>query len=52
MDNYAKYEADCKKIRSSNKKLLGEFKIWLESSNLAEKTINNHISNISFYINE
>jgi hypothetical protein len=52
MDDRAKYEADCKKIIASNKKLLSEFKIWLQSSNLSEKTINNHISNISFYINE
>lgn len=52
MDDYAKYEADCKRIRSSNKQLLTDFKNWLQSSNLSEKTINNHISNIDFYINE
>jgi hypothetical protein len=52
MDDYANYEADSKKIIAANKKLLSEFKIWLQSSNLSEKTINNHISNISFYINE
>ncbi len=52
MDDCAKNEADCKKIRASNKKLLAEFKIWLGSTNSVEKTINNHISNIDFYINE
>jgi hypothetical protein len=52
MSEYEKYEADCKKIISSNKKLLAEFKIWLKSSNFSEKTINDHISNIDFYINE
>jgi site-specific recombinase XerD len=52
MDDYAKYEAICKRIRSSNRQLLTDFKNWLQSSNLSEKTINNHISNIDFYINE
>ncbi|MBJ7899352.1 MAG: recombinase [Cyanobacteria bacterium RI_101] len=52
MDDYAKYEAVCKRIRSSNNQLLNDFKSWLQSSNLSEKTINNHISNIDFYINE
>jgi site-specific recombinase XerD len=52
MDDYAKYEADCKKIRSSNKKLLNDFKKWLQSFGLSEKTIRSHISNIDFYINE
>ena len=52
MDDRANYEADSKKIIATNKKLLSEFKIWLQSSNLSEKTIHNHISNINFYINE
>jgi intergrase/recombinase len=52
MDDYAKFEADCKKIRSSNKKLLIDFKKWLQSFNLSEKTIRSHASNIDFYINE
>jgi site-specific recombinase XerD len=52
MNDYADYEAVCKRIRSSNNQLLNDFKSWLQSSNLSEKTINNHISNIDFYINE
>ncbi len=52
MDDYAKYEADCKKMQKANKKLLKEFSDFLQSSNLSEKTIKNHISNIDFYINQ
>lgn len=52
MDDYEKYEEDCKKIRISNEQLLNEFGDWLKSSGLVEKTINNHVSNIDFYINE
>jgi site-specific recombinase XerD len=52
MDNYKKYEDDCKKIRKANERLLNEFEVWLKSSGLSEKTINNHLSNIVFYVNE
>jgi len=52
MDDYEKYEADCRKIRKSNEKLLLEFEKWLKLSGLSEKTISNHRSNIDFYINE
>jgi len=52
MDDYGKYENDCKKIRKSNKQLLSEFELSLKSSGLSENTINNHVSNIDFYVNE
>ncbi len=52
MDDYEKYEEDCKKIRKDNESLLNEFEVWLKSSGLSEKTINNHLSNIDFYVNE
>jgi site-specific recombinase XerD len=52
MDNYEKYEESCKKIRKANERLLNEFEVWLKSSGLSEKTTNNHVSNINFYINE
>ncbi|MBN4053147.1 recombinase [bacterium AH-315-L15] len=52
MGDYKKYEEDCKKIRKANERLLNEFEAWLKSSGLSEKTINNHVSNIDFYINE
>ena len=52
MDDYEKYENECKKIRKANKSLLNEFEVWLKSSGLSDKTINNHLSNIDFYVNE
>ena len=52
MDDYEKYEEDCKKIRKSNERLLDEFEVWLKSSGLSEKTIKNHLSSIEFYTNE
>ncbi|MCI5138586.1 MAG: site-specific recombinase like protein, partial [Candidatus Electrothrix sp. AR1] len=32
MDDYDKYEKDCKKIRKVNKDLLDGFEAWLKSS--------------------
>ena len=52
MDDYEKYENECKKIRKTNKQLLSEFDLSLKSSGLSENTINNHVSNIDFYVNE
>jgi hypothetical protein len=52
MDDYAQYEKDCERIRAENKQLLGEFENWLQDANLSEKTIDRHISNVDFYINE
>jgi site-specific recombinase XerD len=52
MDDYAKYEQDCKKIRKNNERLLNEFQVWLKSSGLSDNTIKKHFSNIDFYINE
>lgn len=51
-DDYERYEAKCAKIRKKNEKLLDQFASWLEKSKLKEKTINRHIGNIDFYINE
>lgn len=45
-------EEDCEKIRRDNERVLDEFCAWLKSSNLSESTIQNHRSNIDFYINE
>jgi site-specific recombinase XerD len=52
MDDYAKYEAACKKMQKANKRLLKEFSDFLKLSNLSEKTIKNHIFNIDLYIND
>lgn len=51
-DDYEQYEAECKKIRKSNRKLLANFAQWLEESNLTEKTVTKHVDNVDFYINE
>jgi hypothetical protein len=52
MDDYEKYEQACKKIRKDNENLLNEFEVWLKSSGLSDKTVNNHLSYIDFYVNE
>ncbi len=52
MDDYEKYEADCKKIRKDNSKLLKGFAAWLKVSKLKDKTIRSHTENVDFYINE
>ncbi len=52
LDDYEQYEIECKRIRTSNKKLLDDFESWLRKSSLTEKTISKHIDNIDFYINE
>ncbi|OQY43836.1 MAG: recombinase, partial [Desulfobacteraceae bacterium 4572_87] len=52
MVDYEKYEEDCENIKKANEQLLNGFDAWLKSYGLSEKTINNHVSNIDFYINE
>ena len=52
MNDYEKYEAECKKIRKANDKILDEFYEWLKATGLSKKTIKNHVSNIDFYLNE
>ena len=52
MDDYKKYEDDCKTIKKANKLLLRDFGIWLKSSGLSKKTIDSHLFNVDFYINE
>ena len=52
MNDFEKYEEDCKKIKKANEQLLDEFDAWLKLSGLSPNTINNHVSNIDFYIND
>jgi site-specific recombinase XerD len=52
MDDYEKFEEDSKKIRCANEQLLKEFGAALKLSGLSEKTINGHLSNIEFYVND
>lgn len=51
VDNYAEYEENCERIKLSNEKLLDDFKNWLGTKGLADKTIHKHFENIDFYIN-
>ena len=50
--DYKEYEKACKKIKKENNKLLDEFEKYLLNSGLQSKTVDNHITNITFYINE
>jgi len=52
MDDFEKYEDDCKTIRKVNKLLLSDFEAWLQSSGLSKKTTGGHISNIDLYVND
>jgi len=50
--DYEKYMKECEKIRGENKKLISGFKEWLSAKGISQKTINTHVSNADFYINE
>lgn len=52
MDDYEKYENECKTIREANKLLLRDFEAWLKSSGLSKKVTESHLLNIDFYVNE
>jgi hypothetical protein len=52
MDEYKKYEAACKKIRQTNEGLISDFEASLKASGLSKATIDKHVYNVSFYINE
>ena len=49
--DYEQDEAYLKAIEKSNRGHLSTFKIWLKAKGLADKTINSHINNVDFYIN-
>ncbi len=50
-DDYEKYERACKRIRKDNAKLLYASDQWLAAKGLSEKTIEQHVRNVAFYIN-
>ena len=52
MDEYDKWEVDCKRIKEQNIILLDEFVNWLERTGIKERTIDKHYENVEFYINE
>lgn len=50
--DYETYEAECEKIRAENQLLLDAFQESLKAKKLSQKTIDRHIYNIDFYIND
>ena len=52
MDDYEKYEIECKEIREQNSKLLDAFSEWLVDKGSSSRTVDRHVSNTAFYINE
>jgi len=52
MDSYEQYEQDCARIRKDNEIILANFRKWLSDKELSSKTIESHLENIDFYINE
>jgi site-specific recombinase XerD len=52
MTVYEKFEKDCAAIREQNKVLIQEFEAWLTRQGLAKSTVNNHCTNVDFYIND
>jgi site-specific recombinase XerD len=51
MDEYEKYLAACERIKGENSLLLAEFSRLMQSEGLAPKTIEKHVSNMTFYLN-
>ncbi len=51
-DSYQEYELACQQERERNSQLLEQFATWLKAKQLTQKTINNHLTNVDFYINE
>jgi len=49
---YEQYEEQAEKERENNRKIIQLFRKWLAETGLKEKTINKHVDNILFYINE
>ena len=50
--DYEAYEKECAAIREINELHLSGFETWLKNSGLAAKTIERHVSNVDFYIND
>ncbi|MEA2115858.1 MAG: recombinase [Thermodesulfobacteriota bacterium] len=52
MDEYEKYEIECEKRKEENHIYLNGFTRYLELKKLSQKTIDKHVRNIDFYIND
>lgn len=51
-DEFEDRESECEAIRKQNAAYLEEFRQSLEAAGLSKKTINNHVENADFYIDE
>ena len=51
-DTYREYEKACERMRAANAELLQEFETDLTQHGLTATTVNQHVGNIDFYINE
>jgi len=49
--DYSEYERMCEEIRNKNKEYLAGFVEHLQEKGLKDKTIDNHVFNVDFYIN-
>ncbi len=52
MDEYEQFEAECEKRREENHTFLMGFTRYLKNKKLSQKTIDKHVGNIDFYIND
>ena len=52
MEDYEKYEVACKKIRHTNEGLINDFAERMKAEGLSKSTIDKHVYNVAFYINE
>ena len=51
-DEYKQREEACETIRKENATLLQEFELWLSSKGLGSTTIDTHVGNVEFYVDE
>jgi hypothetical protein len=51
-NKYEEFEEACVAIRKENEELLSAFGQWLGRTGISEKTIDKHVSNADFYVNE
>jgi hypothetical protein len=48
--DYQAYEADCERIRESNRQVLADFETWLRAQGLGDATVRKHRQNVELYI--
>jgi site-specific recombinase XerD len=52
LDTHGTYEKKRNKIQKENELHLAGFEKWLKNKGLSQKTINTHVSNVDFFIND